>query len=494
MSEEDRDSSKTSQALTRRGFMRRAGASTGAMAVSGVVAATAADAAPTPPQRKTRTKGVDYDVIVLGCGFAGITAARDSSKNGYRTLVLEARDRLGGRTFTSQFAGHKVELGGTWIHWTQPFVWGEVQRYGLEVEETPTGQLDEQVATLVALVDGRREVLDKPEQLGPVFKAFGQFFEKAGELWERPFDASFRWKEIAAYDKVNGYDTLQKMALSRVQKVALEAYVAGLTHSPPRDSAFVEVSRWWSLPGGNMAALHDSCGRYTFKHGTVSLLHKMIEDGRPEIRLSSPVKSVDDRGSHVVVTTAKGERLTAAAVIVGVPMNVLPNIQFSPPLPPQVVEAGREKHAGAGIKLLIKVKGRLAAGRVNAVAPATHPLPLIVTYAVAEDHTVLVMFGPNPKAIDYRDKAQVQKALRDYFPDAVVEEVHHNPWTEDPYAQGTWCNYKPGWFSKYYEHFQKDRGRVFFGQGDHGEGWRGFIDGAIGAGGSAALRVKARLG
>jgi monoamine oxidase len=477
--------------VSRRGFLRRAGAA-GAMSAGAIAAANAAAAAP-DAQRKARAKGVDYDVIVLGGGFAGVTAARDSMKNGYKTLLLEARDRLGGRTWTKAFAGHHVEMGGTWIHWTQPFVWSEVQRYKLEVEETPDGTV-EPGAELRVLVDGRCEVLTRLEQLMPVLGAINKYFADAGKYWERPYDASFQWRKILEADKLSAAQVMQKMDLTQVQRVAVEAYAAGLSHGPIEQVSHLEINRWWALPGSSMTALHDSCGRYRFKHGTVSLIDKMVEDGKPEIRLSTPVKSVQDKGDHVVVTTAGGERLTASAVIVGLPMNVVQNVQFTPELDPLVAEAGREQHAGTGIKLLIRVKGQLATTRVSAVAAQTHPLPFIATYSQAEDHTILVMFGPNPKLIDYTDKAAVQKALRDYFPEAVVEAVDHHAWTEDPYARGTWCNYKPGWFAKYYAHFQKDRGNVFFGQGDHGEGWRGFIDGAIGAGGAAAQRVKSRLG
>lgn len=482
-------------AVDRRAFMRRAGAaSAGAVAAGASLAsaATAAAAAPAAPGR-ARAAGVDHDVIVLGGGFAGVTAARDCVKNGYQTLLIEARDRLGGRTWTKAFAGHQVEMGGTWVHWTQPFVWSEVQRYRLEVEETPDGTVDPG-AELRVLVDGRCEVLTKPEQLMPVVGAINRYFADAGRYWERPYDASFQWNELVKADGLSAAQVLQKMDLTPVQRVAVEAYAAGLSHGPTEQVSHLEINRWWALPGSNMTALHDSCGRYRFKHGTVSLINRMIEDGRPELRLSSPVQSVEDRGDRVVVTTASGQRFTSSAVIVALPMNVVHTVQFTPALDPRVVQAGQERHAGTGIKLLIRVKGRLARTRVSAVAQETHPLPFIATYSQAEDHTVLVMFGPDPKRIDYADKAAVQKALRDYFPDAVVEAVDHHEWNADPYARGTWCNYKPGWFAKYYQHFQKDRGRVFFGQGDHGEGWRGFIDGAIGAGGAAAQRVKSSLG
>lgn len=475
--------------------MRQTGLGAGAIALSGVIHTTDAHAgAAADSRRKPKSSGVDYDVIVLGGGFAGITAARDCSKNGYKTLVLEARDRLGGRTYTSQFAGHTVELGGTWIHWTQPFVWSEVQRYKLDVIETPATNVDPTGIHAVVLVDGRREELKTPEQFGEVFGAFNRYFADAGKFWERPYDASFRWRDIAAADALSASGVVQSMKLSRLQQVALDGYLAGLSHCPPSMASHIEVSRWWALPGGNVSALRDAAGRYRFKDGTISLINAMVADGKPEIRLSTPVRAVEDFGSHVLVTTQDGQRLRAASVIVGLPMNVLPTVQFTPALDPQVVRAGQERHAGRGVKLLIKVKGRIADSRVLALTDSTHPLPLISTYEAAADHTVLVVFGPDPKRIDYQDKAAVQQALRDFFPQVQVEEVHFHPWTEDPYSQGTWANYRPGWFEKYYAHFQQDRGRVIFGQGDHGEGWRGFIDGAIGAGVRSAERAKVLLG
>ena len=87
-------------------------------------------------------------VVVIGGGFAGITAARDLKHRGFNVLLLEARDRLGGRTWFKEVNGFHVELGGTWIHWTQPFVWAEKERYGLEVQETP-GCVAERVAIKV---------------------------------------------------------------------------------------------------------------------------------------------------------------------------------------------------------------------------------------------------------------------------------------------------------------------------------------------------------
>ncbi|MDT7642762.1 MAG: hypothetical protein QOC67_6063, partial [Pseudonocardiales bacterium] len=58
-----------------------------------------------------------YDVVIVGAGFAGLTAARELSRRGYSVLQLEARDRIGGRTWTDDRFGRELEMGGTWVHW-----------------------------------------------------------------------------------------------------------------------------------------------------------------------------------------------------------------------------------------------------------------------------------------------------------------------------------------------------------------------------------------
>jgi len=77
---------------------------------------------------------VNYDIIVIGGGFAGVTAARETARGGAKTLLLEARDRLGGRTWTHRWNDTDIELGGGWVHWHQPHVWSEITRAGLAVE------------------------------------------------------------------------------------------------------------------------------------------------------------------------------------------------------------------------------------------------------------------------------------------------------------------------------------------------------------------------
>ena len=186
----------------------------------------------------------------------------------------------------------------------------------------------------------------------------------------------------------------------------------------------------------------------------------------------------------------------AGSVVLALPMNVLPNIEFSPALDPKLIEAAHERHAGTGVKAVIKVKGKVGGeGKLYGLADSDHPLNVVFTYAKAEDHTLFIGFGDDPAKLDVLDRDAVQQVMQSFFPEMEVEDCFGYDWNLDPYSRGTWASYRPGWYGKYADHFGKAPGsRMFFAQGDHGEGWRGFIDGAIGGGGKAALLVKELLG
>ena len=77
------------------------------------------------------------DVVIVGGGFAEVTTARELTMRGRSAVLVEARDRLGGRTYTADHDGHAMELGGTWVHPEQPHVGAEISRNGVETETFP---------------------------------------------------------------------------------------------------------------------------------------------------------------------------------------------------------------------------------------------------------------------------------------------------------------------------------------------------------------------
>src|SRR5690349_367233 len=96
--------------------------------------------APRRRPHNERGDGMDYEAIVIGAGFGGLTAARDLHDAGHSVLVLEGRDRLGGRTWYKTYPGTEkaIEYGGTWVapRW-QPHIKAELERYSAPLIESP---------------------------------------------------------------------------------------------------------------------------------------------------------------------------------------------------------------------------------------------------------------------------------------------------------------------------------------------------------------------
>jgi NADPH-dependent 2,4-dienoyl-CoA reductase/sulfur reductase-like enzyme len=84
-----------------------------------------------PPSNIASSK-VEYDVVVIGAGYCGLTAARNAALEGLKVLLVEGRDRIGGRSWSSNIDGYPFEMGGTWVHWGQANTWREILRYQME--------------------------------------------------------------------------------------------------------------------------------------------------------------------------------------------------------------------------------------------------------------------------------------------------------------------------------------------------------------------------
>src|ERR1700730_19155735 len=81
------------------------------------------------------TKNTTVDVVVIGAGMAGLTAARALAEAGLKVLVVEAQDRIGGRIWTRHVGEEAIELGAEFIHGRPPELWALIDEAGLETYE-----------------------------------------------------------------------------------------------------------------------------------------------------------------------------------------------------------------------------------------------------------------------------------------------------------------------------------------------------------------------
>lgn len=467
--------------LSRRDFVR--GATTG-VAASAVVAQVPATLAATAEGEHTGP--VQYDAIVVGAGFAGVTAARELSGRRLRTLLLEARPRLGGRTFTTPRAGHDVEMGGTWIGWLQPHVWAEITRYGLAIAESASA-----AATRAIWMDqGKRVNGDMQGYAALMEPMTGSFYAPAQEAFPRPYDPLFG-KGLAALDAMTAAAAIERLGLPPVQKGLALSFAAINGHASPDQSSYLDQLRWYALGGLNIWRLWDNLARYRIDGGTRNLIDRMQADSRTDLMLSSPVAAVTQKEGSVTVTTKAGTQYAARAVILAVPLNCIVDIQFSPTISATKQRVSRARHTGSGTKVYARVKGTVPVFQGHGTQEM--PLNFLWTEYDDRDSQLLVGFGASPQTLDVGDEQAVARAVHDYVPEAEVVESFGYDWNSDPYSRGTWCMYRPNVLTQDLRELQRPEGHVHFCGSDIANGWRGFIDGAIESGLRVGQRVADQL-
>ncbi len=424
------------------------------------------------------------DVVVVGGGFAGVTAARETALRGARTLVVEARDRLGGRTWTAPWEGLDIELGGGWVHWHQPHTWSEIVRAGLEVE---IGQETELAAWYVG---DERRTGTIAERDAIAERGWNAFVSGVEEVLPLPHDPLARIDGLARLDRMSIVERIDELELTAEELSVLEAELESLASGPLGESGAVSVLRWHALSGYSLALTQYTGGRVTLAQGTGALLAAIAGGASFDVRLESPVAAISQSASGVEVHLRAGDAISARSAIVAVPLNALAAIEFDPPLPAGKRAAIAAGQASTGLKIFIRARG--PAVQQNAIRPG-HPFGYLATeYVLAGGEQVMIGFGIDGRACDVADLSSVQRQLDDIIPGYEVVAATANDWLGDEFSLGTWAIHRPGWYTTHHADARRPEGRIAFAGSDIANGWSGFIDGAIESGfRGAALALDA---
>jgi monoamine oxidase len=426
----------------------------------------------------------EQDVLVVGGGLSGLTAARELRTAGHRVMILEARDRLGGRAFTSQFAGTEVELGGGFVHWFQPHVFAEMTRYGTGFAVPP------EPTRWSYITQGQVHHSTVAELAPRLSELFERCFADARATMPLPYQPLAVADAVTALDHLSMQDRLDHSDFTAEERDLLNSTLATSCSAPCSDGALTAMMRWFSLPGWDFGLMLDAVGIYGLR--TADLVEALAADARPEVRLSTPVAAIEQHDERVTVTVRGGQAFAASAVVVTVPLNTLGRIEFSPVLGSgkrAVVDRGQ---ASRGIKLWAHVRGDLEP--FFFMAPDQYPLTFLVTETVLDDGSqLLVAFGPDAERLRPGDDREVRRAIGELLPGgAEIVAVTGHDWWRDEFSRGTWSVFRPGQLSAL-PALQAPHGRVVFAGSDLADGWNGFMDGAIESGLRAVRSVTQLL-
>src|SRR3712207_2284873 len=273
---------------------------------------------------------VTADVVVIGGGFAGVTAARELTRRGHSVLLLEARDRLGGRTFYTERLGRKLELGGTWVHWFQPHVWSEITRYGLELSQSPVPEKG------YWITGGRRHEGSAEELLAAFDPGMTALGAEGLHYFPNPYeplkaaDGSPGAPDLAAADKITVAEKIAELDIPQDERELVDAFWTLNFSGPTEEGSWLQALRWHALCGGHWLLWFEAAATYRFKHGTASLIDAIIADSAAEVRLNAEVAGVDQSGDTVEIRLADGSSVTSSAVVVTLPLNALGSIEVTP--------------------------------------------------------------------------------------------------------------------------------------------------------------------
>ena len=217
----------------------------------------------------------------------------------------------------------------------------------------------------------------------------------------------------------------------------------------------------------------------------------MVRDGGFDVITKAQATTITQGPEGVVVETSDGGTYHGRAGIVTLPMNVMNTVEFKPLLAAIKREAAEVKHAGGGSKVFFVVKGD--PGPVITLArSADSALIGSFTYHRGEHQSLLAGFSLEPDALE-KSVEEWQSIFNAYLPNLEIIRSFGHPWGTDPLSQGSWCNYRPGTVTRFAEALPLREDNLFFASGDHGDGWRGFMEGAIASGSQTAMAVLKTL-
>jgi monoamine oxidase len=439
----------------------------------------------------------------VGAGFAGLTAALRLKRAGRSVALLEARDRVGGRTFTEVLPdGTWIDRGGAWIGPGQDRIKALMAELGVkEYKEYVDGDA-------MMIVDGKQHRYSGtiPWSMSPwAIANLGAGLLEVGHMCKSiPFEAPWEAKKAAEWDRITLGQWLNDHVHSKQARDMLDMALAGIY-----TSAASEVSLLWALHqmgsgGGPVFVISNRGGAQDarVRGGMGAIYGPMAAELGDALHLSRPVHQIaqDDAG---VTVHADGATVRAGRAIVAVPLAVANQIAYEPMLP--VDRAFLHQRMPSGAVFKISVVYHTAFWRADGLCgqSAAPGSPATLTIDACTDTGVpgimcVITEGPAARRLGLLDAAQrkavVIGELADRFGAKAASPVsyHEQNWTVERYSGGGMISHAPPGVLTEFGHTLRERcGRVHWAGTESSAVMCGWIDGAVRSGERAATEVMA---
>ena len=442
------------------------------------------------------------DVAIIGAGLAGLVAARRLRAAGKKVLVLEAQDRVGGRTLDYPLAkGKTLSLGGQWLGPGQTRIRALCAELGVQTYPSYDGgdrllcfggQLErmnsETCAAASLPFQAQREVYTLSEQLEQLSR-------------EVPLEAPYLHPQALQWDKQSLEDWLQDQTRDAAVQRYFQLEAQGIFAAETADISLLHALFYLKSGGGltNLISTENGAQQDCLVGGTQQLAQKMAAGLGAACLLSTPVRRLEQNktGVRVVADTLT---VKAARVVVAVPPALAKYLVYEPALPSARAQLHEQLPVGSVVKVVLVYAEPFWRRDGLSGQVFSNLGPLHTTYDASPrggKPGVLVGF------LEGRDSAQlsafpglrkrlVTENLVAYFGAEAKNYLRYldKAWSQDAWAGGGYGAYfGPGQWARFGHSLRTPVGRIHWAGSETESIWNGYMEGAVRSGERAAREI-----